>query len=545
MKSVFRVLKEEFSGVQPQLRLANALPRLLLAGSCGRLRTVLYRLLGMVVGQGTWLHGNLILGPGSKTSNVRIGARCFLNIEIYLDAAVPITIGDDVGIGHHVRIVTSDHEIGPESARVGKLLHRPVTIENGAWIAAGVTLLPGVTVGRGAIVAAGAVVTKNVPPNTLVGGVPAKKIRSLEEPQDMSLVDRQIDKITGQPFLSVVIPTYNRKETLLKSLRGLEKQTYPADKFEVVVVSDGSTDGTTETIADYAATAPFILRFIQQPNRGPSRARNRGIEEAVGTVVVFLDDDVEPAPEFLAQHAQHHEQNERVAVIGPMHRSHDHQNQEPVWIVWEHLMLAEQYEHLSSGAWGGTGPNHFYSGNASVRRCHLQQVKGFDETFKRQEDVELAYRLNRECGVTCVFDPKAVGWHRPTRTYASWRNTPYAYGKLDVVRAMRGDAEWDLIRDSYQKRNKLTRIFADITLLSPVVERPLEAMLLTAARTLHRLSLWFRFSEKVALVPLSAVFNLRYLEGAREEIGGSDALRKVLNTTTAALKQEIQTQAKT
>src|SRR5579871_3087260 len=97
--------------------------------------------------------------------------------------------------------------------------------------------------------------------------------------------------------LSVVIPTYNRKESLRRTLDGLARQTYPFSEFEVVVVSDGSTDGTAEMLAQYMQTAPYALCAITQANGGPSRARNRGIREARYDVIVFLDDDVEPVPE--------------------------------------------------------------------------------------------------------------------------------------------------------------------------------------------------------------------------------------------------------
>ncbi|MDX1934499.1 MAG: glycosyltransferase family 2 protein [Capsulimonadales bacterium] len=334
----------------------------------------------------------------------------------------------------------------------------------------------------------------------------------------------------GNPFLSVVMPTYNRKEVLRRALDGLAQQSFPFENFEAVVVSDGSTDGTNELLTEYAGSSPFRLRPIFQENGGPSRARNRGIREATGEVVVFLDDDMEPERGFLSHHAAHHCREDAVAVIGPMNRSTDHGNREPVWVVWEHMMLAEQYHNFREGIWEGAGPHHFYSGNASVRRRHLLAVGGFDETFKRQEDVELAFRLERQCGVRFVFDGEAAGWHRPQRSFASWKKVPYEYGRLDVVRARRGDVDWELVRHSYHSRNPLTRVLAQVAMTVPVLEPSLETGLLTLTRVLYR----FRQgrSETQALLPLSVLFNLRYLKGAREEIGGARPLREVLNGGT-------------
>ena len=103
----------------------------------------------------------------------------------------------------------------------------------------------------------------------------------------------------------------------------------------MVVVSDGSTDGTDAWLKQYAEAAPYALRAVSQPNGGPARARNNGIEHARGEVVVFLDDDVEPSPEFLAVHAARHAHQDRTVVIGPMLRDPALLWQEPVWIGWK------------------------------------------------------------------------------------------------------------------------------------------------------------------------------------------------------------------
>ena len=101
---------------------------------------------------------------------------CFLNL------GADITIGNFVGFGQQVMILTETHDIGTPEYRSGQLRPKPVTIGSGCWIGARATILPGVTIGDGAIVAAGAVVTKNVPPHTIVGGIPAKVLGERPEP---------------------------------------------------------------------------------------------------------------------------------------------------------------------------------------------------------------------------------------------------------------------------------------------------------------------------------------------------------------------------
>ena len=326
----------------------------------------------------------------------------------------------------------------------------------------------------------------------------------------------------GGAFLSVVIPTFNRKDSLKKTLDGLTHQTYPAAQFEAVVVSDGSTDGTDEMLTAYAKTVPYTLRVVSQPNGGPARARNNGIENAHGEVVVFLDDDVEPAPEFLSVHAAHHAGQESTVVIAPMLPDPALLWREPCWIAWEHAMLEKQYAAWRTGEWDGCGPHHFYSGNASVKRVHLITVGGFDEQFPRQEDVELAVRLEKERGVHFVYAPEAVGIHRPQRRWESWLAVPLAYGRLDVVRARRGDAAWDTVRYGYHARNGATRLLARMVLAVPAFGQPVRSLLLPAARLMYRLR-----RAGPAFAALSVIYNLRYLEGAQSELGQGE-MRRVL-----------------
>ncbi len=110
---------------------------------------------------------------------VTIGRGTFVNYECFFDAAAPIEIGRDVRIGMRCVFVTGSHAIGGHDRRAGDAEARPISVGDGAWIGANVTVLPGVVIGPGAVVAAGAVVTESVAEDTLVAGVPARPIRSL------------------------------------------------------------------------------------------------------------------------------------------------------------------------------------------------------------------------------------------------------------------------------------------------------------------------------------------------------------------------------
>jgi len=141
-------------------------------------RRVLLRMAGATVPHSADLAGGTYF---SRPRHLRIGERCFVNRRCYLDLHDKITIEADVVIGHGTTIVTSVHAVGPATRRAGVVTGRPVVIQTGSWLGANVTVLAGVTVGAGSIVAAGSMVTKDVAPNTVVAGVPARPVRRLDD----------------------------------------------------------------------------------------------------------------------------------------------------------------------------------------------------------------------------------------------------------------------------------------------------------------------------------------------------------------------------
>lgn len=155
-----------------------------------RLRAVLPRrgmraARGVRIGAQVRLSGTLTVGPRSAiyrfadlTGPITIGSDSFVNRGAYIRPQT--RIGNNVAIGPDVKIITDSHQIGGHSRRAGASLVSPIVIEDGAWIGAGATIVGPVTIGAGAVVAAGALVTKDVPADTLVGGVPARSMRDLD-----------------------------------------------------------------------------------------------------------------------------------------------------------------------------------------------------------------------------------------------------------------------------------------------------------------------------------------------------------------------------
>lgn len=114
--------------------------------------------------------------------------------------------------------------------------------------------------------------------------------------------------------VSVVIPTYNKKDFLEITLTALGFQTYPLEKYEIVVINDGSTDGT-ETLVS-SLKVPYQINYTHQENQGYSGARNRGIEKASGKTIIFIDDDCIPTPTFIESHMENHQKGDNSVVLG-------------------------------------------------------------------------------------------------------------------------------------------------------------------------------------------------------------------------------------
>lgn len=137
-------------------------------------REIFSRIIGGEVDEGFGLFPPFYTDFGR---NIHVGKNVFINSGCHFQDQGGVTIGDGALIGHNVVLATINHDFDP--ARRGDNHPAPIVIGKHAWIGANVTITPGVTIGDGAIVAAGAVVTKDVPPMTVVGGVPAKFIRTI------------------------------------------------------------------------------------------------------------------------------------------------------------------------------------------------------------------------------------------------------------------------------------------------------------------------------------------------------------------------------
>ena len=322
---------------------------------------------------------------------------------------------------------------------------------------------------------------------------------------------------------SVVIPTHDRRASLLRTLEALGRQTYPASATEVIVVCDGCSDGSAEAARRLAVRYRLIV--VEQAGQGPAAARNRALELAEGELAVFIDDDVVPARGWLEKHARAHARESSLAAIGPLLPP---PGWGPPWVRWEMQTVKRQYELMAAGDFR-PGPRQFYTGNASVRLGDLRAAGGFDAGFQRGEDVELAFRLQSR-GLRFAFIPEAEALHLADRSFASWVAAARHYGRNEVLLGRRGRSDMLLaLAREFHERRRANRIAVRAALSLPARVRPPLAAARLAALAAQRLG-----ADAAAHAICSAVFGVEYWRGVAEALGGPGVARSLIASARGA-----------
>ena len=141
-----------------------------------------YRLAGIEVGESSVVMGGQEFGSSFFSGRLTIGENCFVNKHCWFDPGnSEIRIDDDAVLASGVALQCATHEVGGPSRRAGEFVCRPITIGRGCWLGYGATVLPGVTVAPGCIVGARAVVTRDTSPDGVYAGMPARRIRDLDD----------------------------------------------------------------------------------------------------------------------------------------------------------------------------------------------------------------------------------------------------------------------------------------------------------------------------------------------------------------------------
>ncbi len=207
------------------------------------------------------------------------------------------------------------------------------------------------------------------------------------------------------PRLSVLICTFDRAFWLQEALDSLVKQDLPADQFEVVVVDDGSTDNTRETVAGFESR--LCIRYVYQENQGLAGARNHAAQVAAAPIVLFMDDDDIADQQLLNEHLRSHADfpQENVAVLGFTDLGREAASSPLMYFVTEVGCYLYSYPKIKHGQ--VLDYTYFWGGRTSCKRSLLLSSGLFDPVFRFGcEDIELGYRLSKR-GLKVVYNKNA------------------------------------------------------------------------------------------------------------------------------------------
>lgn len=216
-----------------------------------------------------------------------------------------------------------------------------------------------------------------------------------------------------KPFVSIIVPTYNRLNELKKCLNALSHLNYPKKSFEVIVIEDGGNDGTEKYMKNFIKKNKNF-KYIRQKNAGPARARNLGIRKSKGEIIFFLDDDDLVPKDWIELHLRWYK-DKNVAGVGGNHFFKK--------ISWADSYYLARYldEFLNVQRWNKKDiTKGLATANCSYRKKVLDEVGGFDETYPLAagEDVDLTQRV-MALGYDVIKDPSIVTEHLRTETIHS------------------------------------------------------------------------------------------------------------------------------
>jgi len=211
--------------------------------------------------------------------------------------------------------------------------------------------------------------------------------------------------------LSVIIPTHNRADILKVCLEKIIAQQ--GVDFEVIVVDDGSTDHTGNVVSNVQRQKSNV-KYVKQPASHQGVARNTGVKEATGDIIVFIGDDIFVEPGFLKKHHDRHAEypDENVVVLG-------FTTWDPKLEVNSYMKFLEDsgwqfgYRFLKPAMIGRVDPyKFFYTSNISLKKSFFEK-EWFDDSFAFYgwEDIELGYRLWRNQDMEIYYEPEAIAYH--------------------------------------------------------------------------------------------------------------------------------------
>lgn len=320
----------------------------------------------------------------------------------------------------------------------------------------------------------------------------------------------------------VVIATRNRPEALARCLGSLLNQS--ESSIRVIVVDDCGETPLDDVLGSPALASLNVTAHRLARPSGPAAARNAGVELSDAEFIIFLDDDVRADWRMVAAHLANvraTDPNGRPIVsCGPFLEPPDWVP--TPWNKWEAVKARQEAENLIRGVWPVTW-RQFHTGNNCLPAAMFRAVGGFDETFMRAEDDELALRLHRR-GCTFRFEPSAIAWHYPHRTLQAWLRIPRSYAVYNYHLDRLYPEMRFLQKHKLELRSRHPGLRAARLLARPPLTRGAVSASVSIASLLFRLGFL-----RPSMAALSAAYDLSYV----------DALRRIERADTMDKANEI------
>lgn len=300
-------------------------------------------------------------------------------------------------------------------------------------------------------------------------------------------------------MISVIIPVYNGEKILARCLNALESQTVLRDQYEIIVVNDGSKDGTKK-VAD-----GFNVTLLSQENQGPAAARNYGVKAAKGDVVLFIDADCAAVPNWVEEMSKPFSDSAIVGVKGTYKTT-----QKSLIARFVQIEYEEKYERMKKY----TYIDFIDTYSAGFRKNVFLQYGGYDTSFPTAtvEDQEFSFRLSKD-GHKMLFLPQAIVYHLHQATLRGYMRRKYwiAYWKILVLK----HHPEKFISDTHTPQALKFQILLTYTLVlslpgilfaKPLCIVPLSILALFLLTTIPFVSFAFKRSKSVSLISPALFF---------------------------------------
>jgi GT2 family glycosyltransferase len=319
--------------------------------------------------------------------------------------------------------------------------------------------------------------------------------------------------------ISIIIPTHNRRYILLRTLTALARQTIASTSFEVIVVADGCHDGTAAFVR--SLSLPYRLTLIEQPGAGAASARNCGAAAAMAPLLLFLDDDMEAAPELIAAHLAIHTRHSGAVVLGKF---------PIVGSAPPYDFFQQSYRRWWDAQFDAQArPHHrftyrdFCTGNVSLPRALFDVAGGFDSQFRDRagEDYDLGVRLLR-LRARFHFAPEALSIHHDVSSQRRSFQRATDEGRGHVLMAQKYPELFTTLPLSRPEHSLTFALLFFLLWRKPALAARLASVLeglLSIASAIHQPSLWRRV--------YGVLHAYAYWRGVRTELGSLAAYRQL------------------